>query len=388
MGGRCWVGNHSYRVANHSHIGNELESLDKFDGALQSTLQLHRYNARSTLAEVLLCQLVACIVLEAYIANLLDIFVRAEELCQLGCSLGLVTHTQRESLQAEHHQVCIEWRRATTKVTQTIDATLYDKGLIRECLPQVETVIALRWAINLGIATIAPVESSAIDNDTAHSCTVTINPLGSRVTDDVGTPLEWVAEVATSTKGVVHYEWHLVCVSNLCQSLDIGNNTTRIRHRLHEYEASLLVNQLLDSLGRSVLRKAHLDTKVTQRDRELIVCTAIDIRRGYDIVASLCQCCDGEQNRRHTRRGCQCAHSAIQRRHTILVVSGCRVVDSCIDIARLAQLEEVGCVVATFEVICSGRIDGQTTRKGVVRSISTVNLQCLETEFFLAHRFG
>ena len=135
VGGRCGVCYNTHRVANHRHIGNEFQPLNQLYSTLQSTLHIHRDYTRSTLAEVLLRQCVAWVILEAYIAYRLNVLVCTEELCQLCRSLCLVANSQRESFKTEHHQVGVEWRRATTEVAQAIHAALYNKGLIAVVTP-------------------------------------------------------------------------------------------------------------------------------------------------------------------------------------------------------------------------------------------------------------
>ena len=54
---------------------------------------------------------------------------------------------------------------------------------------------------------LAPVKLAAIDDDTADSGTVTTNPLGRRVDNDIGAMIDRPDKVTASTERVVNLAW-------------------------------------------------------------------------------------------------------------------------------------------------------------------------------------
>ena len=221
-------------------------------------------------------------------------------------------------------------------------------------------MIALRRTINLWELAVCPVIVSAIDDNTAHSCAVTIYPLGSRINHDVCAPIEWVTQEASRTKGVIHHKWHILTLRHLCQRLQIGHVAGRVAHTLGVDALGLVVNQRLEVLCLLALGDAAVDTQLAQRDTELIVGATIEERRCNDIVTCLCQGSDSQKYSRHSRRHCQRTHSIIESRDTLLIGCGCGVVQAGVDVTALAQLEELGCIVAALEMVGCGRVDSHT----------------------------
>ena len=221
-------------------------------------------------------------------------------------------------------------------------------------------MVALRRTINLWELAVCPVIVSAIDDNTAHSCAVTINPLRSRINHNVCAPIEWVAQKASRTKGVIHHKWHILTLRHLCQCLQIGHVAGRVAHTLGVDALGILINQCLEVLCLLALGDAAVDTQLTQRDAELIIGTTIEKRRCHDVVTCLRQSCDGQKDSRHTRRHRQSTHSIVESRDTLLIGCGCGVVQTGVDVTALAQLEEFGCIVAALEMVGCGRVDSHT----------------------------
>ena len=246
-------------------------------------------------------------------------------------------------------------------------------------------MVALRRTVDLRELTVAPIVATAVDNHATHCRTVAIDPLGCRLQNDVGTPLKRIAEVATRAERIIDHEGHIVAVRHLGNTLQIRHIAGRITHTLDIYSARIFVDQRLHRLDRIVLCNAALDTQLTQRNLELIVRSAIQERRGNDVLSLLSQRSDCQQNSRHTARHCQRTCRIVQRCNTLLVRRRGGVLQTGIDIAALAQFEQACGVVAIAEMVCSRRIDRHTTRAGLVDVIATMNLARLETQFLICH---
>lgn len=67
-------------------------------------------------------------------------------------------------------------------------------------------MVAFRWLRELrkSGSVLAPVEFAAVNDNTSNGCTVSTNPLGSTVYNDVGPMVDGPEIVATSTKCVIN----------------------------------------------------------------------------------------------------------------------------------------------------------------------------------------
>ena len=211
-------------------------------------------------------------------------------LSQTPSRLHLMLNTQRESLKTQQHKVRVERRWTTTEISQAIYSALYYERGITKSLVEIQSVITLRRAINLRELSICPIIVTAINDDTAHSRTVTINPLCCRIYYDICTPIKRIAEETCSTKSIINYKRHILTLGQLTECCQIGNVAGGVTHTLGKNHLGLIINQRLEILDALALGNSAIDAQLTQRDTELIICTTIQIGRCHDIITRRCQC--------------------------------------------------------------------------------------------------
>lgn len=93
-------------------------------------------------------------------------------------------------------------------------------------------MVSLVGAGNLRKATrSSPVKAPAVNDDASHRRTMSANPFGGAVHDDIGAPIEWIAQIAAGAEGIVDYQRHIVAMSDSGKTLKVGYIARRITHR-------------------------------------------------------------------------------------------------------------------------------------------------------------
>jgi len=91
------------------------------------------------------------------------------------------------------------------EITENFDASTDDEGDVAKGLVELETVVTLRGLVELREASgvLAPVELARVYDNTSDGSTVTADPFGGRVDDDISTVVDGSDKVASSTKCVI-----------------------------------------------------------------------------------------------------------------------------------------------------------------------------------------
>ena len=247
-------------------------------------------------------------------------------------------------------------------------------------------MVALRRTVDLRELAVAPVVVAAVHDHAAHGRAVSVDPLRRRIDDDVGAPLEGVAEVSRRTERVIHYQRHVASAGHGAQPLQVGHVAGRVAHALDVEGLRAVVDERLERLGALVRGDAHLDAHVAQRDAELVVGAAVEQRGGDDVVAPGGQREHRDEDRRHARRYGQGPHGSVERRNALLV--GCRggVLQPGVDVAGFAQLEEPGGMVAVAETVGGRGTNRHAAGPGFpVLGQPGMDLQGLESVIFRFH---
>jgi hypothetical protein len=179
-----------------------------------------------------------------------------------------------------------------------------------------------------------------------------------------------------------------VAVRDSRVAFDVRDVKGRVADGLYEDQARLLVDCGLD--GGEVVhgREFRLYADVRQDGVELAEGAAVEVARRHDLVACPRDVRDREvDGRRAARKGLRrCA--ALERRDALCehVVRG--VHQAGVDVAELAQAEEVGPVLGVAEVVCRGAVHRHGPRVGggvAVRVLPGVDRQCLDMVLSVAH---
>ncbi len=246
-------------------------------------------------------------------------------------------------------------------------------------------MVALRRSSDLRELAVAPVVIAAVDDDAAHGRAVAVDPLRRRIDHDIGSPFERIAQIARRAEGVVDNQRHVATSRQRAQRLQIGHVARGVAHALGIEHLGAVVDQGLEILGRLARRYAAVDAQLAQRYAELVVCAAIKERRSHYVVALGGESRNGNQYGRHSRRHAQRAHGVVKSRHALLVGRGGGILQTGIDVAAFAQLEESGRVVAALEAVGCGGVDGYAARSRAVGMVTAVDLLGLKTQFVLRH---
>ena len=187
-------------------------------------------------------------------------------------------------------------------------------------------------------------------------------------------------------EGRVHDERQVVLLRDRGIAVEVGDVERGVADGLDEEEARLLVDRRLDR--REVVHRGevHLDARVGEDGVELRERAAVEVVGRDDLVARAGDVRDGEEDRRRAggerlRRGAALERGDALREDVVRGVHQARV-----DVAELAQGEEVGAVLAVAEVVGGRAVDRHRARVrgGVsVRVLSGVDRQGFDVE--LAH---
>lgn len=135
-----------------------------------------------------------------------DVFVLLEPVCKNSGVAGMSLSTQTQGLQAQQKLLRSKGVQCCSKITQDLNTNTNSEGDRPECFPEFQAMVSLRWLNKLweSSSILAPVELAAIDDNTTNCGAMSSNPLGCTVNDNVGTVVDWAAEVATSSKCVIN----------------------------------------------------------------------------------------------------------------------------------------------------------------------------------------
>jgi hypothetical protein len=168
---------------------------------------------------------------------------------------------------------------------------------------------------------LAPVEFAAVDDHAADGGAVAPNPFCGGVHDDVGAVVDGAAVVAASAEGVVDDDGDAGFVGD-CDDFGkvrdvvfgVANafklDSVRPFHALprgsktHVNSLGLVVNHTLEVFWLVSVHKFGRNTHTRKHNLELVVCASIQIRGRDDVVARMCESCDGNELRSLARRCC------------------------------------------------------------------------------------
>lgn len=105
---------------------------------------------------------------------------------------------------------------------------------------------------------------------------------------------------------------------NLTYSLKVRYIVSRVSDTFQIHRLRLVVDQVLEIFRLIPIDELCVDTQPREEDLELIVGSAVQIRRGHDVVAGMSECGNGHELSRLPRRGSDGGNAAFQGRNTLL----------------------------------------------------------------------
>ena len=150
-------------------------------------------------------------------------------------------------------------------------------------------------------------------------------------------------------KCAVDHKWNLVCVSDICNCLDIWNLWVRISKDLNVEGLCVLLDSILKCLWIKWINECCIYIVILECMCKEIVCSAVDILCCYDVVSCkckvlncVCNCCCAWAN-------CQCCNATLEGRDSSLKYILCWICKSSVDVAGILECESVSCMLWVVE---------------------------------------
>lgn len=338
-------------VANVGKVGDELEAVDNLTAGSTATFDTEAQDTAETALEVLLGQLVRWVALETGVRHPGHIWAGLEVTSE-GEGVGSVPlGTEGESLDTEEELLGTEGVEAGTEVAEELDSNSDSIGDGTEGLPELEPVVTLGGLNHLGeaLAVLAPVELAGIDDDATDGSTVTTNPLGGRVDDDISTVLDGADEVTAGAEGVVDNHGDTVLVGNVGNLLEVGDVVAGVANALNVDGLGLVVNDSGEVLGLVSRDEFGSDAEALKEDLELVVGTAVEVGGGNDVVTGVSKSGNGHKLSGHAGGGGNGSNTTLEGGDSLLEYIDGGVHDSGVDVAKLLEAEEAGTVSRVIE---------------------------------------
>src|SRR5215212_3392985 len=300
---------------------------------------------------------------KAWIVHPVHLGVALQELGDGLRVLRVALHPQGQRLEALQEEKAVERAQSRTPVPEHLDARLQYKRKLAERGVDLQPVVGGVWFGEPRELAVVPGEGAAIHYDTADRRAVPADELGGRVDDDVGAVLQGVDQVGR-WQGVVDNEWDASVVGHRRGPLDIQRVERRVAYGLGIDGLRLIRDRRAYSVEIRRVGELHVYTDLGQRVVELVVGTAVELRRGDDLIAGSHDVQDRQPLGSLSRCRRQRANSLLQRGQPLLEDVGRGVHDPGVYIALFGEGEQVSRVVGIVEDIRGRLVDGYRPRRG------------------------
>lgn len=333
-------------VTDVGQVGSELEAVDESTAGSGVTLDTEGKNTTETALEVLLGNLVRRVAGKTRVRDPRNLRVSLKPLSQRKGVLDNAADTKRKSLETLKQKERAEGVLARSQVTQDDDSEVDGKSDGSESVPELETVVTGRRFSELReLAALAPVELSAVNNNTTDGSAVTTDPLGSRVNNHISTVLNGADKVSTGTESVVDNQGNAGIVGNLGNSSNVVNEVLWVGNRLDVDGLGLGVDSSRVVLGLLGLDKLGGNAKTGEEVSPGIVGTTVKVRRGDDVVTSTAETHDDHTLGGLTGRGSESGGTTFKSGNTLLkdIVGGVHETRVAVKTERRARAREKSC---------------------------------------------
>ena len=219
---------------------------------------------------------------------------------------------------------------------------------------------------------------------------MTVEVLGGRVNNDIGTQLQRILQ-SRGGKGVVANNLDIlaVCVSNFSDSGDIGYFKVGVCGGLKVNAAGVGLKVRLDSLKVGGVDEIDLNTVAAHAVIKQCKGAAVQGAVGNDMLACTC---DGPQcgrDRTHARCSCNTSLAAFKSGNLAFKHRGGGITQTGVDVTSFLTGKAMAALFAAIEYEGRGLVDGssQSTVLGVL-DIACVNGLSAKAELFVIHCFS
>lgn len=382
---RCGVDDERLRVADVGEVACEVDVLDECLTDRAAALHLEAEHRSGTLREVLQGAVVVRMAGQARPEHALDAGVGVEPLRDDAGVVDVGLDAVRQRLDALREQECRVRRERGADVAQLLGAEPREERVLAEVARPLEASVARHGLAEERELLRVPVEATGLDDHAAERGAVPAEELRRGVRDDVGAPLDRAVQVRRRDRGVDD-EGDAVRVRDIGEGLEVGDLTRGVRDRLDEERLRLVGDgrSVVGGVGR--LHERRLDAEASKRDVELRDRTAVEVRRGDDVVTGAREAREGDVLRRQAARGGDGAEAALEARDALLEARDGRVREARVDVAVLLQGESRRRVSRVVEDERARLVDRQRTgARHLVGDVARVDGAGLEAVFAVCH---
>jgi hypothetical protein len=198
------------------------------------------------------------------------------------------------------------------------------------------------------------------------------------VHDDVGAVGDGADQIRARHR-VVHDQRDAGFVSDRGDRLDVQSVELRVADRLGVEQLGVGLDRAAEGLGVGGVDEVDVEAEARQGVDEEIVGAAVQAVGADDVIAGAGDVQDREGDGRRSRTEGERRHAALESCDALLEHVVRRVHDPRVDVAGLAQAEEVGGVVGAVERVGGGLVDGDGARVGRgIRRLAGVQGERLE----------
>ena len=189
-----------------------------------------------------------------------------------------------------------------------------------------------------------PVELTTIYNHTTEAGAVAAQELGCRMYNDVCTMLQRTDEIRR-TKGIIDNKWNAVLVGYCCHTFQVEHVAVGVAEGLGIYYFCVGFDSCFQGVEVVHINNRVGDALSSQRMRNQVVGTAIEVISSNDMITGLHNVLQGVGDGSSTRGHSQTSHTALEGSHTVFEHTLGRVGQAAIDITCIAQTKTVGSVL-------------------------------------------
>lgn len=260
-------------------VRDELEVIHDLGSSSRTTLHAKGQDTSEAPGKILLGQLMRRMALQTRIADPAHILIALQPLGQLDGILAMPLSTQTQRLDTKKQLLSSEGIQTSTQISLDLNASADNECDSAECVPELQAVVSFTGLVELRetLGILAPVELSAVDDDTTDCCSVATDPLGRGVHDDVCAVVDGTNEVSSSAEGVVyHYRYTgFMCDGN--DLLKVGNVVFGVADALEVDGLCLGVDRFPEVLWAVAVYELGIYAQARKHDLELVVSASIAV---------------------------------------------------------------------------------------------------------------
>jgi len=348
------VNGERFGVAEVGDVGEKLKGVDELGSGFCSSFDAEDDDAAAFAAKVFFVLGELGVIGEAGEADPIDGRVVLE---MLGDGEGVVAvafHAEGKGFDSLQELPGVVRRDAGTEIAKRDGAHAEDVGEggehVGEVVAPAETVVGAIGLVKEGVFAAGPVEAAGVDDDAAEAGSVTAEPFGEGVDDDIRAMIERPGEVRGGAGGV-HDKGDAVGFGNGSDAVEVGDFEGGVGDGFAKEGAGFVVDGIGKLLGILGVDKTDFDAKGWKEVVELGVGAAVKVTGGDDVVTGLGQVDDGVENGSGARGVGKAGHfmGTFEQGDALFEHIGGGVHEAGIDVPEFAEGEEVGGVLGVFE---------------------------------------